>query len=91
MDNRDKIKQGLRDAAACARGECDCKETTYRVRNRSGRAAVTNLETGETTIYPMPLHTSEPALNAQPALDSAVPPPPADELSGGPSISTPTV
>lgn len=54
MDNRGKIKQGLKDAAACARGDCDCEETTYRVRNRLGRVAVTNQTTGETKIYPMP-------------------------------------
>lgn len=54
MDNRDKIKQGLKDAALCASGECDCPETVYHVRNRPGRVAVTNKSTGQTTIYPMP-------------------------------------
>lgn len=53
MDNRDKIIQGLKDAASCARGECDCPETVYRVRNRPGRVAITNQTTGETIIYPM--------------------------------------
>jgi hypothetical protein len=53
VDNRDKITQGLKDAAACARGDCDCSETVYRVRNRPGRVAVTNQTTGQTTIYPM--------------------------------------
>lgn len=54
MHNRDKIKQGLKDAALCASGECDCPETVYHVRNRPGRVAVTNKSTGQTTIYPMP-------------------------------------
>ena len=53
MGDRDKIVQGMKDAAACARGECDCPETVYRVRNRPGRVAVTNQTTGQTTIYPM--------------------------------------
>lgn len=51
-DNREKIKQRMMDAAACARGECDCPETTYTVRNRPGRVSVTNQTTGQTTIYP---------------------------------------
>ncbi len=43
--------------------ECDCgadelgPETVYHVRNRPGRAAVTNQTTGRTTIYPMPKPT----------------------------------
>ena len=53
MDKRDKIVKSLEQAAACARGECDCPETTYRVRNRPGRVAITNLTTGKTTIHPM--------------------------------------
>lgn len=53
MDNRGKIIQGMKDAAACARGECDCPETTYTIRNRPGRVAVTNQTTGQTTIHPM--------------------------------------
>lgn len=54
MDAKDKIKRGLKDATACARGECDCPETVYRVRNRPGRVAITNKTTGQTTIYPQP-------------------------------------
>jgi hypothetical protein len=53
MDNREKIKQGLKEAAACARGECACPETTYTIRNRPGRVAITNQATKQTTIYPM--------------------------------------
>lgn len=53
QENQEKIKRALKEATACMLGECDCPETTYHVRNRPGRVAVTNMTTGETKIYPM--------------------------------------
>jgi hypothetical protein len=33
-------------------GKRDCPKTTYTVRNRPGRASITNQTPGQTTIYP---------------------------------------